>query len=77
MAKTFSGKQVVGILVRDFGFREAGQKGSHLKLKKKTTKGDLITVVPLHRELARGTLQGVLNLAQVDYKEFLKVTKNN
>lgn len=72
MAKTFSGKQVASILVRDFGFREAGQKGSHLKLKKKTASGEIITVVPLHRELAMGTLRGVLKLAQVDYKEFLK-----
>ena len=75
MAKTFSGKQVANVLVRDFGFREAGQKGSHLKLKKKISEGDLITVVPLHRELAVGTLRGVLKLAQVDYKDFLKKSK--
>lgn len=75
MAKTFSGKQVVNILVRDFGFKEAGQKGSHVKLKKKILKGDIITIVPLHRELATGTLRGILNLAQIDYKEFLKKSR--
>ncbi len=72
MAKTFSGKRVADILVRDFGFQITGQKGSHMKLKKKNSQGEIITVVPLHRELAIGTLRGVLNLAEVDYKEFLK-----
>ncbi len=71
MAKTFSGKRVADILIRDFGFRIVSQKGSHLKLKRKNLRGEIITVVPLHRELASGTLRGVLNLAQVDYKEFL------
>ena len=72
MAKAFSGKRVADILVRDFGFRIVSQKGSHLKLKKKSSRGEVITVVPLHRELVTGALRGVLNLAQVDYKEFLK-----
>lgn len=72
MAKTFSGKRVADILVRDFDFRVVGQKGSHVKLKKKGSHGEIITVVPLHRELATGTLRGVLNLAQVDYKDFLE-----
>ena len=72
MAKTFSGKQVADILVRDFDFQVTSQKGSHMKLKKKVLRGEIVTVVPLHRELAIGTLRGVLNLAQVDYKEFLK-----
>ena len=72
MAKTFSGRQVANILVREFGFREAGQKGSHIKLRKKTHGGYVITVVPLHRELAMGTMRGILKLAHVEYDEFIK-----
>ena len=32
----------------------------------------IVTVVPLHDELAIGTLKGVLELAKVDLEEFLK-----
>ncbi len=33
---------------------------------------EIITIVPLHKELAPGTLKGVLDLAKVDIEEFLK-----
>ncbi len=32
----------------------------------------IVTVVPIHDELAVGTLKGVLELARVDPEEFLK-----
>ena len=66
---------MANVLVRTFGFKEAGQRGSHLKLKKKGIKGEIVTIVPLHRELATGTLHGILDLAGVEYKEFLKKAK--
>ena len=72
MARTYSGKQVVKILTIKFGFSFVSQKGSHVKLRK--TKGSKVitTVVPLHRELASGTLRGILDLAEIDNKEFKK-----
>jgi len=72
MARIFSGRQVIKILQDEFGFKKVSQKGSHIKLKRKTPRKSLITIVPLHREIATGTLRGVLRLAEVDYKEFLK-----
>lgn len=75
MAKTFSGRRVADILVRDFDFQIVSQKGSHMKLKRRVSRGEVITIVPLHRELAIGTLRGVLKLAEVDYKEFLRKTR--
>lgn len=36
MAKTFSGKEVMNILIRELGFSFVSQKGSHVKLRKKT-----------------------------------------
>ena len=75
MAKTFSGEQVVKILVRKFGFIVVSQKGSHAKLRAVTAQGNRITVVPMHKELAFGTLRGVLDLAGIDYKEFLVVIR--
>lgn len=70
--KSFSGKRVILILCKKFGFKWISQKGSHVKLKKETHGGEIITVIPLHRDLAYGTLKGVLILAQVDEKEFFK-----
>ena len=70
MAKTFSGKQVIKILCRYFGFEVISQKGSHVKLEKKVNGKSIITIVPLHYELALGTLKGALALAKVDEKIF-------
>lgn len=72
--KILSGKEVIKILCREFGFSFTSQKGSHVKLKKKVKNREIITVVPLHKELAPGTLRGVLDLAEVDIEEFLKKT---
>ena len=69
--KTLSGKEVVKILCREFGFYFISQKGSHVKLRKKVQNREIVTIVPLHRELAYGTLRGVLALAEIDEKEFI------
>ena len=75
MPKTFSGKQIIKILSKEFGFSSISQKGSHVKLKKVAAGCEIVTIVPLHKELARGTLGGVLELAQIDIREFDKVAK--
>jgi predicted RNA binding protein YcfA (HicA-like mRNA interferase family) len=71
-SKTASGKQVVKILCREFGFYFISQKGSHVKLGKKDGNREMITIVPLHKELARGTLKGVLDLGEVEEQKFKK-----
>jgi len=73
VAKTFSGKEIIKILTHEFGFFVVSQKGSHVKLRKKTAEKVITTIVPLHKELTRGTLFGVLELAEVTEKEFKKV----
>jgi predicted RNA binding protein YcfA (HicA-like mRNA interferase family) len=50
-----SGRELVALLKRE-GFQVVRQKGSHVTLQKEEFK----TVVPLHDELARGTLLGIL-----------------
>ena len=70
--KVFSGKEVIKILCREFGFCLVSQKGSHVKLKKKVEGREIITIIPFHKELAFGTLRGVLDLAEINIKEFLK-----
>ena len=75
MPKLFSGRQVIKILCRNFGFYFVSQKGSHVKLKKKSNHREVITIVPLHKELARGTLRGILELAEVNEDNFLNFSK--
>ncbi len=73
VAKTFSGKEVVRILVREFGFFFISQKGSHAKLRKRIAGRSITTIVPMHKELMRGTLLGILELAEVLEEDFKKV----
>jgi predicted RNA binding protein YcfA (HicA-like mRNA interferase family) len=70
MYKLISGRKVIKILCRDFGFYFVSQKGSHVKLRKRINHKEITTIVPLHKELAPGTLKGVLKLAQIEEKDF-------
>ncbi len=70
MPKPLSGKKVIKILCREFGFYFVSQKGSHVKLRKNINNKEINTIVPIHKELAHGTLKGILELAEVDEKEF-------
>ena len=70
MYKPISGRKVIKILCRDFGFYFVSQKGSHVKLRKRINHKEITTIIPLHKELAPGTLKGVLKLAQIEEKDF-------
>lgn len=61
-----SGAEVIRALER-LGFRVVRQRGSHVMLRK----GMAGCVVPLHRELKRGTLSGILRQAGVSAAEFI------
>jgi predicted RNA binding protein YcfA (HicA-like mRNA interferase family) len=65
-----SGPEAVRALER-LGFIQVRQRGSHVVLKKQTPEGALGCAVPLHRELAIGTLRGILKQAQVTLDEFM------
>ncbi|MEO6194243.1 MAG: type II toxin-antitoxin system HicA family toxin [Thermoanaerobaculia bacterium] len=67
-----SGEDVVRALGR-LGFRVARQRGSHVVLRKDMESGAIGCSVPLHRELALGTLRGILKQAGVALDDFLKV----
>lgn len=67
--RPLSGAEVIRILER-IGFARARQKGSHVILKRRTREGEVGCVVPLHRELAIGTLKGILKQARVSEAEF-------
>ncbi len=54
------------------GFSRIRQKGSHVVMKKETPHGVKGCVVPMHKELAIGTLRSVLRQAEVTPEEFLE-----
>lgn len=72
MLKTISGEECIKILCKHFGFAVIRQKGSHIILKKELSGKTTGTVVPNHKELKMGTLKGVLELAEVEEKDFSK-----
>jgi predicted RNA binding protein YcfA (HicA-like mRNA interferase family) len=65
-----SGKEAIRRLEK-LGFRQVRQRGSHVILKKQTSEGDIGCVVPLHDELAVGTLLGILKQARITLEEFI------
>ncbi|MFH1106809.1 MAG: type II toxin-antitoxin system HicA family toxin [Candidatus Micrarchaeota archaeon] len=67
-----SGHDLVKLLSKA-GFVAAGQRGSHVKLKKRLSDRVLVTVVPLHKALDVGTLLGILRQAEVSREDFLQL----
>jgi predicted RNA binding protein YcfA (HicA-like mRNA interferase family) len=61
-----SGKDLIKILTKHFGFRVLRQRGSHVTL---TNDASFITV-PLHPELDKGTLRAILNDARIRREDF-------
>jgi predicted RNA binding protein YcfA (HicA-like mRNA interferase family) len=61
-----SGEKAIAALV-GAGFEQVSQRGSHVKLRR----SGRVVIVPLHRELAPGTLRSVLRQAGLSTDELL------
>lgn len=68
--KIISGKELIKILSKE-GFEVIRIRGSHARLKKKTTEKILVTVVPLHKKLDIGTINAILKQCELN-KEILE-----
>ncbi len=66
MPKMVSGLEVIKFLSKK-GFQAFGRKGSHVKMVsiQRNTK----TIVPVHKEISRGTLQSIIKQAKLTEKE--------
>ncbi len=62
-----SGAQLIAVLGK-VGWETVRQRGSHVRLKH--PERDLALVVPLHRELKRGTLAAIVRDAGLTRSEF-------
>jgi predicted RNA binding protein YcfA (HicA-like mRNA interferase family) len=69
-----SGKELITALKRA-GFVELRQKGSHVSLEKVTSEKTYRTVVPMHRELAIGTLLDILQQTGLSRADLFKLLK--
>jgi predicted RNA binding protein YcfA (HicA-like mRNA interferase family) len=65
-----SGAQIVKAL-EQLGFHQARQRGSHVVMRR----GPQGCVVPLHREVKRGTLAGIVRQANLSAEEFLAAVR--
>ena len=61
--------QVIRALQRD-GWIVVRQKGSHIRLQKRTTTETLKLTVPAHRPIKRTTLSHILKQARLTIEEF-------
>ncbi len=56
--------------MKKLGFEKYSQKGSHAKYINYNT--GRIFIIPMHYEIARGTLKSILEQADIELEEFLK-----
>ncbi|MDO8538187.1 MAG: type II toxin-antitoxin system HicA family toxin [archaeon] len=63
-----SGHELIKFLV-SIGFETKRQKGSHVIM----CKGDITTVVPLHKVVDRGTLLEIIRQSGMKREEFLEL----
>ncbi len=69
-----SGKEIIRTL-EQLVFVQVRQRGSHVVMKKSVPEGSVGCVIPLHSEVAIGTLHSILKQAKVSPDEFIKVVK--
>ena len=67
-----SGKELVTAL-KKAGFVEVRQKGSHVSMQKITLDKTYKTVVPLHKELAKGTLLDILHQTEMSRDDLFEI----
>ena len=66
-----SGRKAIKIF-ESLGFEIVRQKGSHVILRK----GNKGCVIPIHKELAVGTLRSAIKQSGIDIEEFIDAYKN-
>ncbi len=67
-----SGKKVINILCK-IGFEHVRTAGSHAILNKQTPNGKITIPVPLHPELAKGTLKSIMKQSGLSLEDLLKL----
>ena len=66
-----SGNQAINVF-EDLGFIVVRQRGSHVVLRR----GDRGCVIPIHKQLAIGTLRGTIKQAGITVEEFTQAYRS-
>ena len=74
--KRYSSRELIKVLGK-LGFRVVRQRGSHIVLKGFHKEMQKTVVVPKHREIAVGTLRGILFQAGITVEEFITLAEKN
>ncbi|MEK6792604.1 MAG: type II toxin-antitoxin system HicA family toxin [Nanoarchaeota archaeon] len=67
-----SGKDLVKVLQK-ISYVHIRTRGSHAILKKQSPEGSRTIPVPLHKELAKGTLKSIMNQADLTLEDLLNL----
>jgi len=67
-------EKVINALRRD-GWVVVRQKGSHIRLHKRTADETMKLIVPAHRPIKRSTLSHIIKQASLSLNEFLRLLK--
>ena len=59
-------EEIIAVLNK-FGFEFVSQKGSHRKL----SDGKRVVIIPMHDEVAKGTLKSILRMADITLDDFM------
>jgi len=70
-----SGKEIIKAL-KTSGFHEISQRGSHVKLRRSSIGETRTVIVPLHDELAPGTLKSILRQAGITAEGLWRLLEN-
>ncbi len=69
-----SGRDVIKVLCK-IGYEQVRTTGSHAILNKVTPEGKITIPVPLHHELAKGTLKSIMRQAGLTLEDLLRLCK--
>lgn len=67
-----SAKELARVLQK-LNFAVIHQKGSHIKLKKKTTTGEQTIIIPNHKVIRKGTLKNILRLLDMRVEDLINL----
>ncbi len=69
-----SGKQLISAL-KKAGFTEVRQRGSHVSFQKISSDKNYRTIVPMHKEISKGTLLDILHQTGLSKDDLIKLLK--
>ena len=69
-----SGLDIVKVLCK-IGYVHKRTSGSHAILQKQSEQGNITIPVPLHKELAKGTLKSIMRQSSLKLEDLIKLIK--